>query len=407
MGTFIALDVAIGLVFMYLLLAILCTAINEWIASVFRLRARTLKRAVSRLVDAPSGAKRPAEEARLSDRIFEHPLISSMKDGARGPSYISGPRFVAALMDTLAVGKSETGATASFVPKHDLGHVEKQLTAIRRAQPPQARNQGVKGEFAPASSGEADGDGRMEQWFNEAMERASGWYRRELMWITIIVSAVVTLASNADTISAARILWRSPTVRSAVVAQAQARVKKPRPAESNLFVQADYPNKDKPISDQAAGEVDEGNSDSDNTTSSEDSGCARDDGGLTDAEAEALGQIIGWGRDFKEVNKTTCAQRQSRINELCKSDAATKEECTQAVDGGTAQGVCVQSANGLEPTDAFPAGLAPFSLLGRHLLGWLLTAIAVSMGAPFWFDTLKLITSVRSSGKNPDESKRP
>jgi hypothetical protein len=54
METFVVLDVAIGLAFVYLLLALICTALNEWIASIFRLRAKTLRRAVERLVDAPA-----------------------------------------------------------------------------------------------------------------------------------------------------------------------------------------------------------------------------------------------------------------------------------------------------------------------------------------------------------------
>lgn len=37
------------------------------------------------------------------------------------------------------------------------------------------------------------------------------------------------------------------------------------------------------------------------------------------------------------------------------------------------------------------------------LLGWCLTAAAVSLGAPFWFDTLKRFVSIRSSGKAPEE----
>lgn len=47
MEAFVALDVAIGLVFTYLLLSLLCTALNEWLAGLFRLRAKTLKTAVS------------------------------------------------------------------------------------------------------------------------------------------------------------------------------------------------------------------------------------------------------------------------------------------------------------------------------------------------------------------------
>lgn len=32
-------------------------------------------------------------------------------------------------------------------------------------------------------------------------------------------------------------------------------------------------------------------------------------------------------------------------------------------------------------------------------LGWLLTAIAASLGSAFWFDTLKRIVSIHSSGR--------
>jgi hypothetical protein len=37
------------------------------------------------------------------------------------------------------------------------------------------------------------------------------------------------------------------------------------------------------------------------------------------------------------------------------------------------------------------------------LLGWLITAAAASLGAPFWFDMLKRVVSVRSAGKAPEE----
>ena len=35
------------------------------------------------------------------------------------------------------------------------------------------------------------------------------------------------------------------------------------------------------------------------------------------------------------------------------------------------------------------------------VLGWVITALAVSLGAPFWFDILKKIVSIRSSGNKP------
>jgi hypothetical protein len=35
------------------------------------------------------------------------------------------------------------------------------------------------------------------------------------------------------------------------------------------------------------------------------------------------------------------------------------------------------------------------------VLGWIVTALAVSLGAPFWFDLLKKLVNIRSSGNQP------
>src|ERR1035438_4150831 len=41
-------------------------------------------------------------------------------------------------------------------------------------------------------------------------------------------------------------------------------------------------------------------------------------------------------------------------------------------------------------------GSAPWELLLQHLFGWILTAVAISMGAPFWFDTLNRFMNIRN-----------
>jgi hypothetical protein len=38
------------------------------------------------------------------------------------------------------------------------------------------------------------------------------------------------------------------------------------------------------------------------------------------------------------------------------------------------------------------------------LLGWLFTAVAVSFGAPFWFDSLSKLGSLRTAGRRPGEN---
>ena len=50
-------------------------------------------------------------------------------------------------------------------------------------------------------------------------------------------------------------------------------------------------------------------------------------------------------------------------------------------------------------SQAFPAWL-------QTILGWLMTAIAVSLGAPFWFDMLNKIVNVRLAEKPAEESTR-
>lgn len=53
---------------------------------------------------------------------------------------------------------------------------------------------------------------------------------------------------------------------------------------------------------------------------------------------------------------------------------------------------------GWKNTDLLSA--TPYDWLTK-VLGWVITALAISLGAPFWFDILKKIVSIRSSGNKP------
>jgi hypothetical protein len=156
----------------------------------------------------------------------------------------------------------------------------------------------------------------IEGWFNDAMDRVSGWYKRRTQVWTLVIALALTLAANADTIQIARKLWADPVLRSKVVEEAKARAQKPRPT-----VSVEYRDEDDPTNPTVT-RLDEGNQ-------------------LSTNEKDLLGQLVGW---------------QSKDN-----------------------------FNRLTP------------------LGWLLTVLAVSLGAPFWFDMLNKIMNVRFAGKSPDE----
>jgi hypothetical protein len=44
---------------------------------------------------------------------------------------------------------------------------------------------------------------------------------------------------------------------------------------------------------------------------------------------------------------------------------------------------------------------------GLSLLGWLITAAALSLGAPFWFDALGRLSRLRTTGKRPEGEAGP
>src|SRR3712207_4985 len=99
------LDVAVGLVLLYLLLSIVVTVLQEFISSTLKLRNKNLRKAIVELVGQEN--KR---------RFFAHPLISPLfrgdldkngdpKDG--GPAYIRKRNFALAVLDLQGRNEAE------------------------------------------------------------------------------------------------------------------------------------------------------------------------------------------------------------------------------------------------------------------------------------------------------------
>ena len=62
---------------------------------------------------------------------------------------------------------------------------------------------------------------QIEQWFNDTMDRLSGYYKRWTKRLLLIFAVVVVVAFNVNTIQLAQSLWREPAVRAGVVQSAQ------------------------------------------------------------------------------------------------------------------------------------------------------------------------------------------
>ena len=312
-----ALDVALGLSFIYLMLSLLASALQEWIAAILALRSRTLEQGLISMLGEddplPSSLQAPAPAAdaparNLVDELYAHPLIRSLyrsgkvplKPGSapwsygRLPSYISPRSFAVALTDILLAGEE----------------VEKLEDNISGLNIPAAVKYRLLTLLKQAGTDMQQFRAYLESWFDDTMARVSGWYKRNTQLILAVIAIVVAVALNANSLTIGERLWKDPTVRAAVVEQA---------TSGN-------------VSEQSSGTTQQRlNNAADNV----------------DAVAK-LGIPLGWPSNPADPGHVSIT--------------------------GVGDGIDI-------------------------LAGWLLTVGAISLGAPFWFDTLSRLSRLRSSGK--------
>lgn len=131
------LDVVIGLMFVFLLLSLLATAINEYISAVMNLRGKELARGLGRLLDDFDesdalarafngvGPKLTEVTDSLTERFYNHRLIRPLATRRGGffqmfskeprlPSYIPARTFAMALLDVLGIDTKEANLRAAL-----------------------------------------------------------------------------------------------------------------------------------------------------------------------------------------------------------------------------------------------------------------------------------------------------
>jgi hypothetical protein len=348
------LDVVIGLMFVYLLLSLLATAINEYISAVMNRRGKELARGIGRLLEdlegpealrsAFKGLHSSAPVQSLTEQFYNHPLIRPLAtrrgrlfgmihDEPRLPSYIPARTFALALLDVL--GYSEPSATDPAPP---AGSREASLIAImkllKRESPLDLSEMKSMLENAhlptdavirvmEASTGAQSRlqhlhDG-VEVWFNNAMDRVSGAYKRNVQGWLLVIGIVIACVMNADTIQMWRQLAANDELRTAMVERATATL----------------PTLDTVVNRPAG----------DSLTLEE----ARERYRAASALVREMDLQLGWS---KAEGMGWPASGEARLFKI---------------------------------------------------LGLLLTGIAISLGAPFWFDLLNKVISIRAAGRSPAE----
>lgn len=197
------LDVAIGLVFVYLLLGLLASAVQEMFAGFVARRGKGLQRAIGELLQG----RLPSElgEDSLFRKVFGHPLVRSVTSG-RPPSYVAGNKFALAVVDALKDGSQSPLFT----------QIESTIS-----QMPDSEAKASLSALLGSARGDIDAfKAEVEKWFDDAMDRATGIYKRNTQLFLLIIGAVLAVTLNVDSVNIARTLWTDRDARAVTVAAA-------------------------------------------------------------------------------------------------------------------------------------------------------------------------------------------
>ena len=187
----------------------------------------------------------------------------------------------------------------------------------------------------------------IEKWYDDTMTRINGLYKRNTQVILLFLGLVLAIACNANLLHVANVLWTSAAARDELTAMAQVMTR-----EVNTADKAD--ESDKPIT-------------RDNATPA-------DKPGSTDTPRPAT-----------QINP---------VRQISLSDATDKLESLPIGYTGSAGKYWREVLSGKDPIAHLGEG-------AYNVLGWLLTAIAISLGAPFWFDLINKFVNVRMVGQKP------
>jgi hypothetical protein len=329
-----SLEIAIGLTFVYLVLSLLCSTINELIENILRNRAKNLRRAIAELVGQTDGESGKKVTKDFVNAIYSHGLVNGLfqsngiNEPKKFPSYIPSKNFALALV---AVSKQKE---VTEIPPNVIDV----LYAFSDKTLGANRTNIVKTDLHSLAEQARQKTNDLEGWYNSAMDRAAGAYKRVSQRIIFPLGLILAIALNADTLQLVRRLSSDPALLNCVVAAAESRAKKPLDPPSAL-----------------------------------------DPATLFRENKQILDDVpvpLGW-HDISNENKMAASAR-NEPNAQIDPDAVPELSSKWGEEVG--------------------------ELLRVHAIGWLLTAVAISLGAPFWFDVLNRIIVVRSTVKPHEKS---
>lgn len=299
-------------------------------------------------------------------------LLNSLK-----PNLVESIRELRRLVDAANHPSSSDPQAKDDHVRQAIHALSPQQNIIEKLPPPLARSLEALAERAQRRSkqvelGINEFQQEIEQWFDHSMARASGSYKRHNQLFAFFLGLIIAVFANADTFHVVGQISKNSTLRSALSAgaiqfnQRQLERQQP-PVEPTVPIDPAQPT---PLIDPAVPTP----APAPNNTRAQQRDVNQI---LEDLEAADVALPLGWS-SANVAQQLSCSP-------------------TDAV-----------SRNDLGGVNRFLLGCttsqAPGSLIVarlRAILGWLPTAIAISMGAPFWFELLGRFVNVRNTGSKP------
>jgi hypothetical protein len=223
------LEVAIGIIFVFLLVSMICSAIREGLESWLKSRAAFLDQGIREMLH-------DRDAVGIARSVYTHPLIyglylaeyrpreasrplTALARGGNLPSYIPARNFALALMDIAARGTGTHGAASSpSAPVLTLALVRDNVLNLENGPVQRV----LIGAIDTSGGSMERAVGNLTVWFDSAMDRVSGAYKRATQKLLLGIGLVLAIVLNVNTLAIAHYLFRHDVERAALVARAEA-----------------------------------------------------------------------------------------------------------------------------------------------------------------------------------------
>jgi len=373
----IYLDIAISLLLIFVVFSVIVYVIQEMIAINLEYRGKMLWNSLAQALDGIPLPGRmnlhkdlPEDKAPLTTSLFDNSQIRSLFKGNEAlPSYIHATDFARGVIEVIAQKASSPGVNklADFIS--GLNVQTSDYTTKHPGKPLPPVYDIFKG--LGAAAGTID---KLEQdigaWYDRYMARVTGWYKSHVVLTVRLIALGVTLFFNINVVHLVRSISGDTTLRTNLVGIAE-RVAD-HPEQVTDLLNKDFNGRIHWLDSTYKGRVD--------------SAVAAGNAKLADELREQLSD-----RKQDEAKSYT-GLRIHAIDSLTRSMSAVKLPIGWNLDELSSR--------------VKPGGKWDGWEVWWLLVGWLIAAACLSMGAPFWFSLLIQFVNIRRAGAKPGGDKK-